>query len=258
MRYSLSARQPKSYLQKVDEIVLAWRDRDILVDLLEINPNATIVLELDNTVKDEDWNKIKKFNTMCQWYFEVCCLNEQQMEMAKIHNLNFFYAGIIDSPYQINALVNYGVCGARIGGQLGHQLDFVATLPIEIRVIANYAFNWLGYEPIYSSWFRPEDLTQLTDIIDVCEFSYEHREEGQALYRIYAEQKKWPGMLNMIIKQIDDGEILNEALPSDFQERRSNCGMRCQVDGNCRFCKNMFRLAKAEVIKRLRENNKNV
>lgn len=72
------------------------------------------------------------------------------------------------------------------------------------------------------AWFRPEDLYKI-EAIDVCEFFHKDNRDEQALYRIYAENHEWPGELNLIIKDIEDKDILNRMLPPEFQEKRSNC-----------------------------------
>lgn len=155
------------------------------------------------------------------------------------------------------ALVDFGVCDIRVGGSLVHQLDFLKTLPVNIRVFANNSTTWLGYKPIIGSWIRPEDLYKL-DAIDICEFFYRDMAEQQALYRIYAENKEWPGELYMIVKDIDDQRIMNRMIPPEFQERRSNCAMRCQSGSQCHYCETVAHLANPELLRPIKEKMKDV
>jgi hypothetical protein len=39
---------------------------------------------------------------------------------AKEHNIKFFYAHVLGSNYSLEALINFGVCAARVGGALAH------------------------------------------------------------------------------------------------------------------------------------------
>ena len=95
-------------------------------------------------------------------------------------------------------------------------------------------------------------------MIDVCEFNVSTNREEQALYRIYAEQHEWPGELYMIVKDITNKDIFNRMIPPEFQERRSNCGMRCQVGGHCHFCDTITYLANPELLKPIKEKIENV
>ncbi len=157
----------------------------------------------------------------------------------------------------LNAVINMGVCAARITGELAHHLDYLKTLPIEIRVWANQPGAPFNYEPLIGGWFRPEDLNEL-DAIDVCEFQTDNIQQEQALYRIYAEQKQWPGRLEIILKNFNNEEIINRMIPPEFQERRNNCRMRCQTGGNCRSCYSFAKLASLELLKPIKEKIENV
>ena len=145
-----------------------------------------------------------------------------------------------------------GICAARITGQLAHQLDYLNTLPIEIRVWPNKSCAPFGYSPMVGGWFRPEDLVNI-EAIDVCEFDTETKKEESALFRIYAEDKEWSGSLHLLIKDIKDETIVNRLIPPGFQARRSNCGMRCQSGGQCHFCYGITYFANPEVMKNLKE-----
>ena len=207
-------------------------------------------------MKEEDWDKVQQFYIMTKKKMKVMLSKLNYDECLK-RKIPFFFATAISEPWTLNALINIGICSARITGQLTHMLDYLDTLPIEIRVCANNSGAPFNYEPIIGGWFRPEDLEKLT-MIDVCEFESRDNKHEQALYRIYAEQHRWPGELYMLIKDIDDKEITNRMIPPEFQERRSNCGMRCQSGGHCHFCETITSLANPNLLKPLKEKIKNV
>jgi hypothetical protein len=89
-------------------------------------------------------------------------------------------------------------------------------------------------------------------VFDIIEFAdcKEHKEE--ALYRIYAEQKHWPGRVDMIITNIDT-EAYNRMIPEDFAAVRRTCGQRCVAGGACRLCHRMLHLANPDLIKQYKE-----
>lgn len=168
---------------------------------MEMNPEASYVLEiLGNNLEDKDWDLVNQYYIMTKKKLKVS-LNNLNYYYCKEKNIPFFFSMAISEPWTLNAVIDLGVCAARITGELAHKLDYLDTLPIEIRVWANRSGAPFNYNPIIGGWFRPEDLNDLT-AIDVCEFDFDSRKEEQALYRIYAENKNWPGELYLLVKDI--------------------------------------------------------
>lgn len=257
MKYCITARQTKEYLQKADEILVEWRDHDAILDILEINPAATIILHItDGTLNDKDWEQINEYYIMTKKQFKVMLTNLVATNCIK-YGIPFFFSNPVYTAWEANAAINLGVCAIYIAGELAHQLDYVSTLNVEIRVWPNKALAPFDYKPLYGSWFRPEDMDKL-DMIDVCDFTRRRdNAEEQALFRIYAEQKAWPGELNMIVKDIQNDKIVNRMIPPEFQERRSNCHLRCQSGGYCHFCDTVTYLANPKVLRPVKEKLKN-
>ena len=52
----MSARQPKSELNKVDEIKVQWKDRAIISDFIEDHPDKKIILDVPAGETDFDFN----------------------------------------------------------------------------------------------------------------------------------------------------------------------------------------------------------
>lgn len=193
---------------------------------------------------------------MTKKQFKVCLTN-MNFDYCLKEKIPFFFSSAVSEPWVLNSMINLGVCAARITGELAHRLDYLNSLPIEIRVWANNSGAPFGFNPLIGGWFRPEDLEKLT-AIDVCEFNVSTKREEQALYRIYAEQKEWPGELYMIVKDITNRDIVNRMIPPEFQEKRSNCGMRCQSGGHCHFCETTTYLANPKILKPIKEKIENV
>ena len=79
----------------------------------------------------------------------------------------------------------------------------------------------------------------------------------QALYRLYAEQKAWPGELSMIITNLDhDG--LNRLISSEASLKRMNCGQSCmRPNGTCKLCYRMLDLANKELLQEYEKRDNN-
>ena len=219
---------------------------------MEVNPTASYVLNINGN--EVDWDKVEQYYIITKKNLKVALTNLNYSECLQ-RKIPFFFSYAISEPWALNAIIDIGVCAARITGELAHRLDYLDTLPIEIRVWANKSGTPFGYKPIIGGWFRPEDLNNLT-AIDVCEFDPRDKKEEQALYRIYAENKEWSGELYMLVKDIEDQDIMNRMIPPEFQERRSNCGMRCQTGSHCHFCETITHLANLKLLKPIKEQLK--
>ncbi len=238
---------------------MPWKYHTSIFDVLNVNSEATIVLTIssNDTLTKEDWDQIEQYDEITHGSVKVALINSNDYKECIKRDIPFFFINSISEPWMLNAVVNMGVCAARVTGELTHDLDYLKNLPIEIRVFANQPGAPFDYNPLIGGWFRPEDLYKL-DAIDVCEFSTENIQQEQALYRIYAEQKEWPGRLDIIIKNLNNENIYNRMLPPDFQERRSNCSMRCQRGGYCRYCNTIVNLANPDLLRPIKEKLENV
>lgn len=252
MKYSLSAKVSKEYFIKADEVRLSWKDKEHIIDAIDLNPTAEYVLEINDIISDEDWKQVEQYYIMTKKKLKIC-LSKMNYDYCLQHKIPFFFAHSISEPWTAQALMNIGVCAIRITGELVHRLDLIQNWPVEIRIQPNRAGAPFNYKPEIGGWIRPEDLSNLDYAINICEFDVETRREEQALYRIYAEEHKWPGELYILIKDIKDQDVTNRMIPPEFQERRSTCGMRCQSGGHCRYCENVLKLANPNLLKQVKE-----
>lgn len=244
-------------MKKADEIFVDWRDNEAIIDLMEINPEASYVLWIQDNITEEEWDKVYQYYIMTQKRFKVC-LGNMIIEPCRKRGIPFYFEYPIQYGYEAEALIHgVGVCAIRIAGELAHNLDFVNTLPVEVRVCPYKAYAPWNYKPIVGGWFRPEDLEKI-EAIDVCEIINVDNRKGQALYRIYAENHEWPGELYMLIDDIQDKTIYNRMIPPEFQERRSNCRMRCQSGGHCHYCETLTYLANPDLLRPVKEKIDNV
>lgn len=228
-----------------------YNDRNFIYDLVKINLNAIITLHIP-TNKDVDWDELNQYKIISQHGFRIASRELDVLLTAKSKDFLFFSLVPARFGYQLNALIDMGVCAVRISGQLAHEMNFLETIDIEKRIIVNTSDSFLEYNPFVGSWFRPEDLKDLK-ALDVCEFQAENIYQEQALYRIYAERQEWPGRLSEIILDISDQDIMNRMLPPEFTKQRLNCRQACMNGGTCHYCEKIMSIAKMEYIKRAKD-----
>ena len=167
------------------------------------------------------------------------------MLLCKSYNVRFYYKYSITSFYELKALKDLGVCYVLVGIPLFFDLDNVAKYEIPLRVIPNIAYEpYLPHENgVCGQWIRPEDVEKYEKYIDVLEFYAVGENKVQkeaAIYKIYAEDKTWPGNLNLIIDNLNfnvDNRLFYAE--DNIAERRMNCKHKCMI-GGCRFCESQF------------------
>lgn len=252
MKFSLHLRTASAaYLKKADEIVIEYRDRRAIPDYAKKYPDAWLALEV---LPDTQWeiSEIKEYFILAKQKLILCLpdMRDPRIEGLKAAGIPFFWGYTITTFWELQALMNLGVSQVRIGAPIFFKTDKLKKFNITKRVCANVAHE--GYLPFVDgksgSWIRPEDVEAYDDVFDIIEFAdcKEHKEE--ALYRIYAEQKHWPGRVDMIITNIQT-EAYNRMIPEDFAAARKNCGQRCISGSACRICDHILHLANPELIR---------
>lgn len=253
MKWCLSSRQTNEYLSKADEIKVQYRDHKSIFDLREKYKNATIILNMPfdkETVVN--WNEISTYNVYTEHNFILCLTNIADIEKCKEHNIKFYLGFPVSSYYELNQLKKLGVCYVRLSGSLAFSLDRVVKIGIPIRAVPNIAneIAWPGEDGVCGSWIRPEDMESYSRYIAAVEFEDCDQKKEQALYRIYAEQKNWPGKINMLISNLHTTAI-NRLIIPDFGLTRQSCRQKCQEDSNCRYCQHCLEMANEEYVREL-------
>lgn len=257
MKFSLHLRtaSPK-YLKKADEIMVEYRDRKAIPDYAKKYPNAWIALEV---TPDTPWeiSEIKEYFILTREKLILCLpdMRDPRIEELKAAGIPFFWGYTVTTFWELEALVRLGVSQVRIGAPLFFDTERLNKFAVPKRVCANVAHE--GYLPyvdgIPGAWIRPEDVEAYEDVFYIIEFAdcKEHKEE--ALYRIYAEQKNWPGRVDMIITNIYT-DAYNRMIPPEFAAARKTCGQRCVAGGACRICHRLLTLADPELLRNYKEN----
>lgn len=255
MKYSLSSRQTSEYLKKCDEIRVMFNDKNIIFDLVERYPNKQITLTKYYIHKDSiiDWKEIETFNTLAQGNFIFGVSFMEELAECKKRGIKCYYLEPIRTFRELRGLKTLNVAYAIIDAPLFFQMDKVKAIGVPVRVTANLAVReLLPYaDGVPGPWIRPEDVSMYEEYIDMIEFAKTTLDEEKALYRIYAEQKKWPGDLGMIIKDLNHIGA-NRMIPSTLTEKRLNCGQKCQETGHCHLCWRVLDLANPDLLKEYR------
>ena len=207
---------------------------------------------------------------MCKNNMAVIVIDDEQANKCKELEIPFFFAYPAHTFCQLNRMRGMGACDAYIDDILCHSLNTVEEYfdELQIRVIANSCGQGTGkdiWDGIEGSWFRPEDLWQI-DQIDVAEFKTklniapekytrtEIQKQEQALYRIYAERHQYEGRVSDFVYDFVNNQVLNRLLPLNWQDRRSNCRMRCMEGHICHHCRSLCHFAEYETSQVMKKN----
>ena len=251
MKYCLSSRQKYEYLKKADSIKVAFRDRNIIPDLIEKYPEAEIVLTIHKDKDDKfSWEEIRRWGVLSRGKLVTCLQSLADVEECKKAKIPYYWGYPVSTYYDLQALKELGVSYVRLDAPLFFEMDEVNKIGIPIRAVPNVAC--FGEIPtkngIFGTWIRPEDVELYEDYIDIFEFEDCDMKKESALYRIYAEQKVWGGPLAMIVSNIET-KAENHLISQDATKIRINCGQRCQKTGRCHICERALRLADSEKLK---------
>ena len=257
MKYCLSNRVNINYRNKADEIIIPYKDRRAIFDYAKKHPKAALTLEVPPQTQ---WkiDELKEYSILSKGRLTLCLpeINESIIAELKEAGIPYFWGYTVTTFYELDALVECGVSQVRIGAPIFFMTDKLKNYGVKKRVAANIAHP--GYLPntkgVIGAWIRPEDVELYEDVFDTIEFlDCPESNKEEALYRIYAEEKNWPGKVNMIISNIDNDAAYNRMLPRDFTEMRLNCGQGCLAGRSCRACYRHMHLADRELIKNYAE-----
>ena len=254
----LSSRQTKEYLNKADMISVDYRDRRQIPDLID-DYIVDIIVKIYYHETDIDWKYLSAMDKMLKSKSRkmIICLSDlENIKDCKKHDIDFYYGFPVSSFYQMRALVEAGVCAARLAPPLTHMLDQIKVeFDIDILAVPNVAYNdcFPREDGVCGGWIRPEDLlTTYADYIDMVEFEDCDNKKEQALYRIYFEDQAWPGDLGMIITNFNYMGV-NRMIPPELAEKRVACGQKCQSYSPCRICYRYMDLANPSLFENIKK-----
>lgn len=198
-----------------------------------------MIIERTPSDPEIDWEEMKKLDALCEHEFYIGLSTISEAYFALKNNIHFYLQYPISSFYELQSIILLKPSFIILDAPLFFKMDTVKNITdIPIRAIANIASltNFPRSNGVLGTYIRPEDVNLYEPYIKVIEFQQlESLEQEQALYRIYAKQEGWMGELSLLIKELNyPGD--NYLIPSDFTERRLNCGQRCQEGSACHSC----------------------
>lgn len=258
MKYSVSSRQTGEYLKKADEIHFEYRDRKAIIDFIAKYPEAQIALDLPYVREEDiDWKELENNNIMSQGRLILGITFPSDLKEAKRLNIKTYFRPPVHTFQELSDLKAAGVDQVILGCPVFFQMDKVRQLGLSVRATANSAFlegTWSPMEGWAGTYIRPEDIELYEPYVDVIQFTGSLTEE-QALFRIYAEQHRWSGELNMVVKDLNYSAT-NRMIPPEFGKTRLNCRQRCmEPSASCHMCRNYLYLANPDLIRRITEQN---
>lgn len=258
MKVCLKGNQTREYLQKADEILISIYDMDRIPKLFENYPAINVIITLPHEAEniDIDWKMLDAYNQMFNYRIILCVSDESQALRAKDYNIRFYFRYAIESFYELLRVRDMEPSYVILGPELFFRLPDVKNIGIPVRAFPNVAlpeYSLAKDDGVLGTWIRPEDLEAYSEYIDAIEFYNADVHKEQALYRIYIEQKEWPGDLSMIIENFDYPGV-NRMLKSEYTQKRISCGQRCATrPGSCQICYRVLNLANPTLIQNYAE-----
>lgn len=249
MKFALTARQSKQYLEKADEILVDFRDRKAIPEFSELYPEKTIIL-IQYANDELDMSEIATFKILTHEHLIICLSNLKYVPELKKMEVPWYWGFPINSYFELGAIKEMGACYVKLGAPLFFDLPTVKKFEIPIRAIPNVAYDdgLERLDGVCGTWIRPEDMDAYDEYIDAVEFADCDQRKEQALYRIYAEDKSWPTDLGLLITNLNHMGVNRLINPEDSQHRIS-CRQDCQENHICHICYRMLSIANPDLIK---------
>lgn len=210
---------------------------------------------MQNYTDSIDWEDIKRYKIICRNNFIIALNTLTNINYCHKENIRFYWNFPINNFYDLQALKNLGAEYALIDSPIFHDIQKAASIGIKLRVVPNIAYY--AYIPrkdgVCGSWIRPEDLHLYEPYIEAIEFEDCDIKKEQALYRIYCEQKAWPGDLGMIITNLNYTGV-NRMIPEELTLKRMSCGQRCQSGSSCQLCYRYLKLADPKLLAKYKQS----
>lgn len=253
MRYCVNGRQPYSILKKADEVKVAYRDRDRIMDFVEKIPDKTIILEIEEDAAE--WATWEMYSDVFQ-EFHIALKDLRRWKEFADHGIKWYWPYPITSPYELSMIAALRPSYLFISAPLTFELEKVVSVVndvtghnVPMRMVVNNAKpNYLPaldtYQGICGQWVRPEDAAAYGKYIQCFEFENVDLKQEEVLLHVYAENQNWPGNLNLLIQNLNYN-VDNRAFPEELAERRIRCGQKCFFGSGCHLCHAEFMFAEA-------------
>lgn len=254
MKFMISCRQPLTILKEATEIRVDYNDlarlRDFVTEDWVCSADIVIYIPKNQLINWDDFSQYKDTLNIV-----IAVEDAAQIEAAHSQGYKAFWAYPASTYWELRGLLDLEVDQVLLDAPLYFDLIKVKNIcgNVEIRLVVNKCMNnyMKRKDGICGTYVRPEDVSAYEPYVSHMEFDVDELLPERTLFKIYTQQKQWPGNLNLLLtylgKDIDNRGL--SLLPTDekdefyFAHRRISCGQRCQEDpGRCNFCKKAFQL----------------
>lgn len=254
MKFALHSNCDKSYLQKADEIIVYYKDREKLMDFPDKYPGKAVTIQCySEAVSDIDWEWCVSVSKIFPQGFSMGLMSISAIQEAISRGLKAYMLKTINTFMELDYLRSIGVSYVYLDEPLFFLIDKVKTFGIPVRYIPNLVDSSPGYlqRPQHGTWIRPEDFHMYDFEGCIAEFQGIHTKGEMAYFRVYKEQKEWLGRFNLLLPDLEGFDVDNFLLESELTEKRLNCGHRCEASPGgtgCHLCDMAFQLARRELV----------
>lgn len=169
-------------------------------------------------------------------------LKKFNIEECQKRNIKYFWSYPAITHEDFINLCNLNVSDILVAGELFFDLPTLIKRHSNLRTVANFCTsNHIPHRNgIFGTYIRPEDVPIYEPYIKTLEFYSRDLVKEARLFKIYAQNKQWPGNLNLLLTNLNY-DVDNRVIPKEFAERRIKCQQKCMRDSACRFCETVFK-----------------
>lgn len=243
VNYCVSARQPEIVLKQAEEMLMDYKDINVMYDYIEKYPNIKFVIRIPKDA-EVNWDELAGFAARVNL---IIALEDMlQAETLKQLNLKYMWAYPVKTYDELSSLAELGASEVLLGAPLYFELADVARKGMKIRLVANLCDDKMlpHKNGVCGTYVRPEDVNAYEEYVTTLEFRTDSIKREAALFDIYHNKKVWPGNLNLLLDNFGV-HVDNRGIQGNFAKMRMNCGQRCKKANRCHFCDTTIRLSLA-------------
>ena len=243
MNYCVSARQLEIVLRQAEEMLMDYKDINVMYDYIEKYPKVKFIIRIPKDA-EVNWDELTGFAARVNL---IVALEDMfQAETVKQFNLEYMWAYPVKTYDELSSLAELGASEVLLGAPLFFELSEVARKGMKIRLVANLCDDRMlpHKNGVCGTYVRPEDVSAYEEYVTTLEFRTDSIKREAALFDIYHNKKTWPGNLNLLLDNFGV-HVDNRGIQGDFAKMRMTCGQRCKKANRCHYCDTTIRLSLA-------------
>lgn len=248
MRYALHAWCEPKFLERADEIIVKYKERERILDYPEKYPNAAVTIHcFDEMAGAIDWKWLAAMQMQFPNGFSVGVIHFDDLYVAKQFKVKAYWLNHINNFAELNRALAADVCYFYLDQPLFSTLSRIKEFKVPIRWTPNLVDSSPGdlLRILHGTWIRPEDIDKY-DIIPGCtvEFPQTNLTNGskaeQSYFKFYHDDKQFDFDLGLLLPEFKGFNIANYLIDPDLGTLRMNCHQRCEQRpyglGTCQVC----------------------